>query len=76
MARKTAERVDERLVDLVRGLVERGKTFSIAIEDADGPIVGRARRVGGEVRLTVRDDTDCTKWVYVPGKGLVCVEHG
>jgi hypothetical protein len=67
---------DEAVVDLVRRLVGQGKAFSISIENPDDPIVERARNAAGDKGFLDSDDGNCTKWVYVPGVGNVCVEHG
>jgi hypothetical protein len=76
MASSTDDYEQRQLVDLVRRLAAKGKAFSISIADPNDPLVEKARNAPGNFRFTGTDDVNCTKWVYVPGLGPVCVEHG
>jgi hypothetical protein len=73
-----ASQQESDVVALVRKLVEGGKTFSISIEDPDGPVIKGLRR--GGVNFSPCPDPEpcsgnCVKCVSIPGCGLYCVER-
>lgn len=75
MASQGMESGDGELTALVRKLVAEGRTFSIKLEENETPIVDKAKRSTHYFSVE-RSGGDCIQWVYVPGKGLVCVKHG
>jgi hypothetical protein len=66
--------VDGDLIALVRQLVADGKSFSIALEHPQDPIVETAKKQVRNFSLA-QGDGNCIQWVYVPSRGLVCVKH-
>lgn len=75
MASQGMDKDDGDLIALVRKLAAEGKTFSIALEPGEAAIVDKAKQSTHYFSVE-RSIGDCIQWVYVPGKGLVCVKHG
>lgn len=65
---------EEEVVALVKRLASEGKPFTIALEAPNSLLVDSINRgLQDSVDLA---GGDCLEWVYVPGKGLVCVRRG
>jgi hypothetical protein len=74
-----ASQLESDVVAHVLRLIKNGKTFSISIEDPDGPVVEKIRRRRGNNLLAgpCPDDAppcngDCIQCVCMPGCGLYC----
>jgi hypothetical protein len=74
MASQSHDEEADRIIKVIRRLVADGTAFSVSVLEPDDPRIKQVQSRGTHERFT--GDADCTQWVYVPGTGYVCVQHG
>lgn len=65
----------KEVLDLVRRLVASGQPFSVRLESAEAAEKQLAS-LGTSKEFGLLAAGSCKKWIWVLGKGLVCVDPG
>lgn len=72
-----ASQLESDVVAHVLRLIEKGKIFSITIEDPNGPVIKKLRTRSNNLLVGPCPDAspcngDCIQCVYMPGCGWYC----